>query len=306
MEDLYPSRRSHEAMMSAIKDPVLYRPWTPEAPLTAGQAARFERDGFLVLDGLFTEEEVRLLQEEAERLRAQAQTLDPETLITEPGNSEVRSIFAIHQQDPVMQRLASDRRLAGIAEFLLDDQVYIHQSRLNYKPGFRGKEFYWHSDFETWHVEDGMPRMRAVSISVLLTENGAINGALMLIPGSHTTYISCVGETPEEHYRQSLKKQEYGVPDDVSLKTLVDRQGIVVAEGKPGTLLVFHCNVMHGSNGNITPQPRSNAFFVYNALSNRLQAPFGPEKPRPWFLGTREPQPITPQTGLLTEAVKRS
>src|SRR3546814_10756649 len=44
-------------------------------------------------------------------------------------------------------------------------------SRLNYKPGFKGKEFYWHSDFETWHVEDGMPQMRALSMSILLAEN---------------------------------------------------------------------------------------------------------------------------------------
>src|SRR3546814_19751740 len=72
---------------------------------------------------------------------------------------------------------------------------YIHQSRLNYKPGFKGKEFYWHSDFETWHVEDGMPRMRALSMSVLLAENTPHNGPLMLIPGSHQSFLTCVGET---------------------------------------------------------------------------------------------------------------
>src|SRR5690606_14457259 len=117
-------------------------------------------------------------------------------------------IFAIHEQSALMHRLASDRRLAGVASFLLDDQVYVHQSRLNYKPGFKGKEFYWHSDFETWHVEDGMPRMRALSISVLLSENTVNNGPLMLIPGSHRTFLSCVGETPENHYKQSLRRQD--------------------------------------------------------------------------------------------------
>src|SRR3546814_19786785 len=87
------------------------------------------------------------------------------------------------------------------------------QSRLNYKPGFVGKEFYWHSDFETWHVEDGMPQMRALSMSILLAPNTVLNGPLMIIPGSHRKYLTCVGETPEDHYRSSLKKQEYGVPD---------------------------------------------------------------------------------------------
>src|SRR3546814_1501545 len=73
-------------------------------------------------------------------------------------------MFQIHAQSNLLRRLAADERLAGVARFLLDDTVYIHQSRLNYKPGFQGKEFYWHSDFETWHVEDGMPRMRALSM----------------------------------------------------------------------------------------------------------------------------------------------
>src|SRR3546814_10424765 len=80
--------------------------------------------------------------------------------------------------------------------------------------GFKGREFYWHSDFETWHVEDGMPRMRALSMSVLLAENTPHNGPLMVIPGSHRTYLTCLGETPDDHYLSSLKKQEYGVPDE--------------------------------------------------------------------------------------------
>ena len=45
--------------------------------------------------------------------------------------------------------------------------------------------------------------------------------------------------------------------------------------GPAGTVVVFDCNTMHGSNGNITPMPRANAFLVYNALSNALQEPYG-------------------------------
>jgi ectoine hydroxylase len=109
--------------------------------------------------------------------------------------------------------LTRDPRILAKAREILGGDVYIHQSRINYKPGFRGKEFYWHSDFETWHVEDGMPRMRAVSCSIALTPNYEFNGPLMLVPGSHRYFLSCVGETPEEHYKESLKKQEIGVPD---------------------------------------------------------------------------------------------
>src|SRR3546814_3826134 len=99
-----------------------------------------------------------------------------------------------------------------------------------------------------------MPLMRALSMSVLLAENTPHNGPLMVIPGSHRTYLTCVGETPDDHYLSSLKKQEYGVPDEESLADLAHRHGIVAPTGKPGTVILFDCNLMHGSTANITPR----------------------------------------------------
>src|SRR5690606_35110836 len=128
--------------------------------------------------------EVACFQRELDSLRKSEELKKSEQTITEPGSGETRSIFRVHDVSRLFKELAADQRLAGLARYLLDDDVYIHQSRLNYKPGFRGKEFYWHSDFETWHVEDGMPRMRALSMSITLTENYPHNGPLMLIPGS--------------------------------------------------------------------------------------------------------------------------
>lgn len=285
--DPYPSRVSDEPKVLPRQDEVVHGQWSPKAPLSQEQVSAFDRDGFLVLHDLFDAREVETLVADATRLRTEFDG-DPDTLIAEPGSGAVRSVFKVHEQSPVFGRLAADARLADVARFLLGDDIYIHQSRMNYKPGFRGKEFYWHSDFETWHVEDGMPRMRAVSMSVLLTENTPHNGPLMLMPGSHRHYIACVGQTPDDHYKQSLKKQEYGVPDDASLEFLARSGGIAAPVGPAGTVILFDCNMMHGSASNITPLPRSNAFVVFNAISNRVEAPFGPERPRPEFIATRE------------------
>ena len=296
MSDLYPSRRSEEPGMFPRRDPVVHGTWTPEAPVSRAQAEQFDQQGYLVLEDVFSAREMATLQAETVRLLGDPSGLQRDTMITEPGGAEVRSIFAIHAQSQLIGRLASDDRLAGVARFLLGDDVYIHQSRLNYKPGFQGKEFYWHSDFETWHVEDGMPRMRALSMSILLAENTPHNGPLMLMPGSHRTFVSCVGETPDDHYKMSLKKQEYGVPDEDSLARLAQMHGIVSPVGNPGTVIIFDCNTMHGSNGNITPFPRANAFIVYNAVSNSLQAPFGAKTPRPEFIASRDVDPLFPVT----------
>jgi ectoine hydroxylase len=301
MEDLYPSRCEPTPDLLPRRDAVVHSPWHPDAPLTREQAERFDRDGYLVIEDLFGADEITALQAETGRLLADPSALEDETIVTEPGGNEVRSIFEIHRQSVLMGRLAADQRLVGAARFLLGDEVYVHQSRLNYKPGFQGREFYWHSDFETWHTEDGMPRMRALSISVLLAENTPNNGPLMLIPGSHRKFVTCVGRTPADHYRMSLRKQEYGVPDEDSLAELAHENGIVAPVGKPGTVILFDCNMMHGSNGNITPFPRANAFLVYNAVSNRLQAPFGAVEPRPPFIAARNAEPVRPTQGPLTE-----
>ena len=282
--DLYPSRKGMRPAAGPRLDPVAYRPWSEGAPLDASSVEHFEKRGFLILRNVFSRTEIDAFAAEIDHLRNQPQSLRAETLVTEPLSGDVRSVFEVHRQNALFGSLAADRRLVDPISFLLDDRLYIHQSRINYKPGFTGKEFYWHSDFETWHVEDGMPRMRAVSASILLTENTVYNGPLMLIPGSHREFVSCVGETPENHYRQSLKKQEFGVPDHQTIKRMVAERGIEVATGQAGDVILFDCNIMHGSNGNITPLPRSNVFFVYNAVSNRLVEPFGS---RPDFIAAR-------------------
>jgi ectoine hydroxylase len=208
--------------------------------------------------------------------------------VREPGGDVVRSVFRVHKINQVLSRLARDRRLVNIARQIVGSDVYIHQSRANLKPGLFGKEFYWHSDFETWHVEDGMPNMRAVSCSILLTDNYEHNGPLMIMPGSHQYFISCIGETPPDHYKESLRKQEYGVPDPDSLRFLADQGGIKSMVAPAGSVVFFDCNAMHGSSSNISPYPRSNVFFVYNSVENTLNRPKYGLDPRPEHIATRD------------------
>ena len=233
-----------------------------------------------------------LFRAELERMRRDPAVADSGKTIQEPDSGAIRSVFAIHKDNPLFARVAADERIAGIARFILGGDVYVHQSRMNFKPGFSGKEFYWHSDFETWHVEDGMPRMRCLSCSILLTDNESHNGPLMLMPGSHRHYVRCVGATPENHYEKSLRKQEIGVPDQHSLSELANLHGIDSALGPAGSVVFFDCNCMHGSGDNITPFPRSNVFIVFNSVENTAVEPFAAPVRRPEFIGARDFTPV--------------
>ncbi|MFD1708832.1 ectoine hydroxylase [Siminovitchia sediminis] len=292
--DLYPSRTGSRPFVTKRQDPVIHteNPYEQSSPLSKEQLESYEKNGFLLLDSFFSEDETRSMRNEIEEMRREYSVSDRKEVIRELGTDEVRSIFAPHELNRYFKDLADDQRLQDITQFLLGSDVYIHQSRINYKEGFTGKEFYWHSDFETWHVEDGMPRMRAVSVSVLLTDNHVYNGPVMMIPGSHMHFVSCVGETPENHYEKSLQKQELGVPDNDNLRWLADQGGISVPTGKAGSILLFECNTMHGSNSNITPYGRNNIFLVYNSVKNRLVEPFSGGKPRPEYIAARQGIPV--------------
>jgi len=282
-DDVYPSRQYDEPRLLERQDPVIHgKPgYLPEL-----QRRIYETKGFLAYPSFFTAEEIEAIRREADSQRVHCERDRPE-VITEPGSNDVRSIFDVHRRSPTIDRLSRHPKIQNVVTEILGGGAYIHQSRINFKPGFRGKEFYWHSDFETWHVEDGMPRMRAVSCSISLTPNTELNGPLMLIPGSHKRFVSCVGSTPKNHFESSLKKQEYGVPDDVSLTRLAEEGGIEAPTGPAGSVVFFECNTMHGSASNITPMPRMNVFFVYNSVENKLREPFSGQTPRPGHIANR-------------------
>lgn len=283
----YLTRTNSSAAIVSRADPVVYDN-APIQHLNTEQKNSYQNNGFLQIEQLFDQTEVDFLLQEMQGMREKFATQQRPEAFTERDSQQVRSIFNVHRLNKVFANLMSDQRVLNVARELLGSEVYIHQSRINYKPGLHGKEFFWHSDFETWHSEDGMPNMRALSCSVLLTDNDANNGPLLVIPGSHQHYISCQGETPDNHYQKSLKKQEYGVPDAMLLRYLSDQGGIHSCTGKAGSVVFFDCNLMHGSNSNITPYSRSNVFFVYNSMDNQLGAPIAGLQPRPEFVATRD------------------
>ena len=296
--DVYESRAARDAAIILRKDPVVYSRDTDQQStgLSPAELDAYRRDGFLMMKNFLSGKETAALLKEVKRMAADPEIIKKEEAIQEPDSDIVRSVFRVHELSPILSRLSRDIRLVNVAQQILGSETYIHQSRANLKPGFGGKEFYWHSDFETWHVEDGMPSMRAVSCSILLTDNHEVNGPLMLIPGSHMHFISCVGQTPDDHYKESLRKQQFGVPDPDSLRFLAEKGGGVRSmTGPAGSIVFFDCNTMHGSNSNISPYPRSNLFFVYNSVENALNSPKFGLTPRPEFIATRKDfSPIKP------------
>jgi ectoine hydroxylase len=77
--------------------------------------------------------------------------------------------------------------------------------------------------------------------------------------------------------------------DNETVTRLVNEGGIVPPIGKPGGVLMFHGNLVHGSAGNITPYPRKIVYLTLNAVSNYIRTPT-----RPDWIAHRDFRPIEP------------
>ena len=291
LTDVYPSRGAAETAVPR-QDPVVWSSPGRPGPFTPDDLSSFDADGFLAVDRLLDPGEVTRCRAELDRLLHDPAVRADERAIVEPRSGAVRSVFEVHRISEVFAALVRDERVVGRARQILGSDVYVHQSRINVKPGFGASGFYWHSDFETWHAEDGLPRMRAVSVSIALTPNFDTNGGLMIMPGSHRTFLGCAGETPRDNYKRSLQMQDAGTPSHAALTRLADAHGIRLFTGPAGSAVWFDCNAMHGSGDNITPYPRSNLFVVFNSVENPAVEPFAAPVRRPEYIGARDFTPV--------------
>ena len=138
-------------------------------------------------------------------------------------------------------------------------------------------------DYGTWARDDGMPEPRAMNIAVFMDEVMPINGPLMLVPRSHKHGVLSAGHDEE------TTSYPLWTLDKETVTRLVEEGGIVAPTGKPGAVLMFHGNLVHGSAPNITPYPRRIVYLTLCAVSNFIRTPTRPE-----WIAHRDFRPIEP------------
>ncbi|MGB5866786.1 MAG: phytanoyl-CoA dioxygenase family protein [Arcobacteraceae bacterium] len=295
MQDLYPSRGTEEKIIQRVDKTVYSKKRLGEQSLNNIQIEHYNENGFVVIPNLFSADEIKTLLDDIQNMASNDELCNKEEFIYESNTKNLRTIFNQHIFSDAFKKISQDARILEKVQQILDGDVYIHHSRINIKPAYVGKSFQWHSDFETWHSEDGLPQCRCLSAWIMLTDNTHYNGPLYLLPGSHKKFVSCKGMTPEDNYKNSLKKQEYGVPSVEAIQEL-STHDIEAALGKAGTLVIHDGNIMHGSPDNISPTSRKNAFFVYNSIYNKPTKPFAATKKRADFLSLDDYTPVRVQT----------
>jgi ectoine hydroxylase-related dioxygenase (phytanoyl-CoA dioxygenase family) len=241
--------------------------------------ALFEEQGYLSLEGLLGDNEVRECQEEVERLHHLAAELaergDPAAghFQREPfaagaqrddGTYVLRKIENTRQFSEVFQRLAAHPRLVAVLQELLGPDLLLFRSTLMLKPAHHGSAHGLHQDSAYWPMEP--PAL--VTVSIALNDATAENGCIKVIPGSH---------------RWGL--QEWGRIARDANEPLTDRQDVDESEAvdvplRAGGAVLFHSLTVHGSGPNLSPKPRNTALYAYFPPTVRYRAAGGSPRER--------------------------
>lgn len=175
-------------MLAKRTDPVIWGDSRDNGPLSASQLEQYEKDGFLFFPGLLVDINRALLDECIEEAASLQSHSNRESFITEEGGDFIRTIYNAHGLSEIYARAICTPFFVECGRKLLGSDIYLHQSHLNYKKAFFGKNFFWHQDFTFWHHEDGMPKMRSLAVVLFLDDVGPDNGPMMMLPGSHMWY----------------------------------------------------------------------------------------------------------------------
>ena len=229
--------------------------------LTEERIARFEEEGYLFLPEVFDAEEVAVLNREVPRIFAE----EREEVWREKDGKAVRTAFAAHHYNEAFGRLGAHPRLIEPVQQLLGGPVYIHQFKINGKAAFDGDVWQWHQDYGTWARDDLMPEPRAMNIALFLDEVTEFNGPLMFIPGSHREGVYQAGH--------DLATTSYPLwtLDKATITQLAERGGMVAPKGPAGSVLLFHCNLVHASPPNISPWSRTIVYLSLCHVENHIR-----------------------------------
>src|ERR1700674_311422 len=227
--------------------------------LTPQQFKDFDDEGNLFFPNYFSEDEIAVLRAEAEQIyRSDRQEVWREK------TGAPRTAFAAHTYNEAFRIPGPHPRLVEPLQQFFGEGVYVHQFKINAKAAFEGDVWQWHQDYGTWARDDGMPEPRAMNISVFLDEVMPINGPLMFIPKSHKH-----GTLEAGHDKQTTSYPLWTL-DKETVTRLAKEGGIVAPTGKPGSVLMFHGNLVHASPPNITPYPRKIVYLTLCACSNHI------------------------------------
>jgi len=224
--------------------------------LTQEQLARYEEDGFLIIKGFYTPEEVKKLYAVAiddVEVSKNAINVNDST-----GRRSKLSLWYKPGNDVYGLLTRGERLVSSVNALLEGDAPVCHfHSKLMQKEPRVGGAWEWHQDYGYWYKNEFLLPGQMMSVMVAITAANKENGCLQVIKGSHK-----MGRVEHGFSGEQVGAAQRYV--DLALKTME----LVYVTLEAGDVLFFHSNLLHRSEANLSDSARWSLISCYNRASN--------------------------------------
>lgn len=214
--------------------------------LTEKQRQDFERDGFLVIRGLFDEAEIRRITEWTEEVTAWPEVPGKYMMYFEKSRLQPaqRILNRMEDVEPYhrgFSDLFQSEKLQGVVGELFGETAVLYKDKINFKmPGSDG--FKAHQDVQAgWDTYADLHITALVSIDASTPENGCL-------------------EMAAGHHRSGLIGDKWKPLDEDALE-------YTPIPTAPGDAVFFDSYAPHRSKPNMTDKPRRVLYVTYNRAS---------------------------------------
>lgn len=224
--------------------------------LTPAQINQYLLDGYVLIKNFCSQQEIEKLYTVAlqdDAMRKNALDLNDQT-----GKKTKLSLWFTPGNDVFGYLTRSERMIQSVAPLLDSDSPVCHfHSKLMQKEPKVGGAWEWHQDYGYWYKNQFMFPDQLISVMVALTEANKENGCLQVIKGSHK-----LGRV-----NHGFAGEQVGA-DAVMVENALKTMELVYCELQPGDALIFHSNLLHRSEANLSDKPRWSIISCYCSQSN--------------------------------------
>ena len=226
---------------------------SPLKLIDSEEMAKYQETGYLFVPKLFDSEEMRILLNYA---KADQALIAGATGRKDATGQVTKLTLWNHAGDDLYGMFSRSPRIVNRMEQLLGGEVYHYHTKMMLKEPLVGGAWEWHQDYGYWY-HNGCLFPYLASCLIAVDRATKQNGCLQVLRGSHLMGRIEHGQTGDQTGA-----------DMEMVSAALQRLPLEYIEAEPGDALFFHCNLLHRSDQNRSPDPRWSLICCYNAARN--------------------------------------
>ena len=227
----------------------------PQTVISKEQVDFYKSEGYLIVERLFSEAEIRELKEVLNEFLERGKMMTESDGVVEledthtPEQPRIRRIIRPDDQHLVFRDFVRKPKYVQVVSPLIGPNIRLHFAKINLKMAGFGAPVQWHQDWAFYpHSNDDV-----LVSGVLIDDIVKDNGALMVFPGSHK------GPVFDHHNAGRFSGA-------INLETSgLNFTNAVKLTAPSGSLVLFSARIVHGSDINRSQRSRRVLYYDLTA-----------------------------------------